>query len=98
MQKIKEMQEEDHRKRIGNTQRAIEDLKAELIKVAEQPDLTPKINEVNMELRRIQVDRARVEGEKADLRTEKDNLVSECRSTSLTTRCQHYSDCTVIFT
>lgn len=79
MQKIKEMQEVDHRKRISNTQRAIEDLKAELIKVAEQPDLTPKINEVNMELRRIQVDRARVEGEKADLRTEKDNLVSECR-------------------
>lgn len=97
------MEEEDHRKRISNTRRAIEDLKAELGKVADQPDVTPRINEVNVELRRIQVDRAKIEGEKADLRREKDNLVSEYRSKSLRQTAQCHiivtvSSCIVVFT
>lgn len=78
--KLKQMEEEDHQKRISNTRRTIEDLKAELAKVGDQPDVTPRINAVNIDLRRIQEDRARIEGEKADLRREKDNLTAECRS------------------
>lgn len=58
----------------------IEDLKAELAKVGDQPDVTPQISAVNVDLRRIQEEKARIEGEKADLRREKDNLSAECRS------------------
>lgn len=76
-QRLKQMEEEDHQKRISNTRRTIEDLKAELAKVGDQPDVTPRINEVNVELRHIQVERARIEGEKSDLRREKDNLCAE---------------------
>uniref|UniRef100_A0A673CXJ5 Structural maintenance of chromosomes protein 5 n=1 Tax=Sphaeramia orbicularis TaxID=375764 RepID=A0A673CXJ5_9TELE len=75
--RLKQTEKEDHQKRISNTRRNIEDLKAELAKVADQPDVTPRINEVNMELRRIQVEKAKIEGERADLRREKDNLCAE---------------------
>ncbi|XP_054626481.1 structural maintenance of chromosomes protein 5 isoform X1 [Dunckerocampus dactyliophorus] len=77
--KMKQTEEEDQRKRISNAKLTIEDLKAELAKVANQPDLTPRINAVNTELKHIQVERAKVEGEKADLRREKDNLCAELR-------------------
>uniref|UniRef100_A0AAX7T005 Structural maintenance of chromosomes protein 5 n=1 Tax=Astatotilapia calliptera TaxID=8154 RepID=A0AAX7T005_ASTCA len=72
--RLKQMEEEDHQKRISNTRRTIEDLKAELAKVGDQPDVTPRINAVNADLRRIQEERAKIEGEKGDLRREKDNL------------------------
>uniref|UniRef100_A0A671YKF7 Structural maintenance of chromosomes protein 5 n=1 Tax=Sparus aurata TaxID=8175 RepID=A0A671YKF7_SPAAU len=72
--RLKQMEEEDHQKRISNTRRTIEDLKAELAKVSDQPDVTPQINTVNMELRRIQETRAKLEGEKSDLRRERDNI------------------------
>uniref|UniRef100_A0A8C4H0B5 Structural maintenance of chromosomes protein 5 n=1 Tax=Dicentrarchus labrax TaxID=13489 RepID=A0A8C4H0B5_DICLA len=78
-QRLKQMEEEDHQKRISNTRLTIEDLKAELAKVGDQPDVTPRINEVNVELRRIQVERAKIEGEKSDLRREKDNIYAESR-------------------
>lgn len=77
--RLKQIEDEDHQKRISNTRRVIEDLRAELAKVSDQPDVTPRINEVNTELRRIQVERAKIEGEKTDLRREKDNLLSEFR-------------------
>ncbi|TNN63960.1 Structural maintenance of chromosomes protein 5 [Liparis tanakae] len=76
-QRLKQMEEEDHQKRISNTRRTIDDLKAELAKVADQPDMTPRINAVNVELRNIREERAKTEGEKADLRREKDNLYAE---------------------
>uniref|UniRef100_A0A3Q4GVG0 Structural maintenance of chromosomes protein 5 n=1 Tax=Neolamprologus brichardi TaxID=32507 RepID=A0A3Q4GVG0_NEOBR len=77
--RLKQMEEEDHQKRISNTRRTIEDLKAELAKVGDQPDVTPRINAVNADLRRIQEERAKIEGEKGDLRREKDNLCAESR-------------------
>ncbi|XP_053173495.1 structural maintenance of chromosomes protein 5 [Scomber japonicus] len=77
--RLKQMEKEDHQKRINNTRRTIEDLKAELGKIGDQPDVTPRINAVNVELRRIQEERAKIEGEKADLRREKDNLCAESR-------------------
>ncbi|XP_074538571.1 structural maintenance of chromosomes protein 5 [Halichoeres trimaculatus] len=78
-QRLKQTEEEDHQKRISNTKRTIEDMKAELAKIADQPDVTPRINEVNSELRRIQVERSKIELEKSDLRREKDNLRAEAR-------------------
>ncbi|XP_031701422.1 structural maintenance of chromosomes protein 5 [Anarrhichthys ocellatus] len=78
-QRLKQMEEEDHQKRISNTRRTIDDLKAELAKVGDQPDVTPRINAVNVELRSIREERAKVEGEKADLRREKDNLYAESK-------------------
>lgn len=81
--RLKQMEEEDHQKRISNTRRTIEDLKAELAKVSDQPDVTPQINTVNMELRRIQETRAKLEGEKSDLRRERDNIFAESKSESL---------------
>uniref|UniRef100_A0A4W6CRY0 Structural maintenance of chromosomes protein 5 n=1 Tax=Lates calcarifer TaxID=8187 RepID=A0A4W6CRY0_LATCA len=81
--RLKQMEEEDHQKRISNTRRTIDDLKAELAKVGDQPDVTPRINTINVELRRIQEERAKIEGEKADLRREKDHLFAESRSDEL---------------
>ncbi|XP_031142568.1 structural maintenance of chromosomes protein 5 [Sander lucioperca] len=77
--RLKQMEEEDHQRRISNTRRTIDDLKAELAKVGDQPDVMPRINAVNVELRTIREERAKVEGEKADLRREKDNLIAEYR-------------------
>uniref|UniRef100_A0A665U7R8 Structural maintenance of chromosomes protein 5 n=1 Tax=Echeneis naucrates TaxID=173247 RepID=A0A665U7R8_ECHNA len=75
--KLKQMEEEDHQKRISNTRRTINDLKEELAKVGDQPDVTPQINAINVELRRNQEERAKIEGDKADLRRERDNLYAE---------------------
>ncbi|XP_037629733.1 structural maintenance of chromosomes protein 5 [Sebastes umbrosus] len=78
-QRLKQMEEEDHQKRISNTRRTIDDLKAELAKVGDQPDVTPRINAVNIELRTIREERAKIDGEKADLRREKDNINAESK-------------------
>ncbi|XP_012726060.2 structural maintenance of chromosomes protein 5 [Fundulus heteroclitus] len=77
--RLKQTEEEDHQKRISNTRRTIEDLKSELAKISDQPDVTPQINAVNVELRRLQMERAKIEGEKADLRRESDNITAESR-------------------
>ncbi len=77
--RLKQTEEEDHQKRISNTRRTIEDLKTELAKVGDQPDVTPQIIEVNNELKRIQVERARIEVERSDLRREKDNVFAESK-------------------
>lgn len=76
------MEELDHQKRISNTRRTIKDLKDELAKVGNQQDVTPRMNAVNDELRRIQVERAKIEGERSDLRREKDNTFAEYKSKS----------------
>lgn len=79
---MKQTEEEDQQKRISNTRRTIEDLKSELAKVGDQPDVTPRISDINVELRRIQVDRARIEGEKSDLRREGNTICAECKCES----------------
>ncbi|CAG07476.1 unnamed protein product, partial [Tetraodon nigroviridis] len=78
--RLKQTEEADHQKRIVNTRRLIADLKAELAKVQDQPDVVPRINEVNVELRRNQVERAKMEEERSDLRREKDNTFAQGRS------------------
>uniref|UniRef100_A0A673Y3R5 Structural maintenance of chromosomes protein 5 n=1 Tax=Salmo trutta TaxID=8032 RepID=A0A673Y3R5_SALTR len=76
---LKQTEAADRQKRISNTRRMIDDLRAELANVGDQSDVTPQINAVNAELRRIQEEKAKMEGEKADMRREKDNLNGECR-------------------
>lgn len=78
--RMKQMEEEDHKKRISNTRQIIEVLKAELAKVGDQPDVTPRINEINGELRRIQLERAKIEGEKSDLCRGRGNICAESKS------------------
>ncbi|XP_037314140.2 structural maintenance of chromosomes protein 5-like [Pungitius pungitius] len=78
-QRLKQMEEEDHQKRISNTRRTIKDLKAELAKVGDQHDVTPRINVVNLELLNIRAEGAKLEEEKGDLRREKENLHAETR-------------------
>ncbi|KAM9785513.1 structural maintenance of chromosomes protein 5, partial [Neosynchiropus ocellatus] len=80
MLKLKQMEKEDHQKRICNTCLAIKDLKEELAKASDRPDVTPKINDINVELRRIQEEKAKIEGERSDLRREHINIVAECKS------------------
>ncbi|XP_077438004.1 structural maintenance of chromosomes protein 5 [Vanacampus margaritifer] len=77
--KMKQTEEEDQRKRIENVKLLIKDLEVVLAEAGNQPDVTPRISEVNAELRRIQLERNKVEEEKADLRREKDNLCAELR-------------------
>ncbi|XP_034028187.1 structural maintenance of chromosomes protein 5 [Thalassophryne amazonica] len=77
--KLKQMEFEDHQKRITNTKLIIEGLKAELARVGDHPDVTPRINEVNTELRHNQEQKAKIEGEKTDLRREKDNISAESK-------------------
>uniref|UniRef100_A0A8C7DAT0 Structural maintenance of chromosomes protein 5 n=1 Tax=Oncorhynchus kisutch TaxID=8019 RepID=A0A8C7DAT0_ONCKI len=74
---LKQTEAADRQKRISNTRRMIDDLRAELANVGDQSDVTPRINAVNAELRRIQEEKAKMEGEKADMRREKDNLNGE---------------------
>lgn len=84
--RLKQTEEADHQKRMANTRRIIVDLKAELNKVEDQPDVTQRISDVNVELRRNQAERAKVEGEKSDLRREKDNALAQCKSQPLSRR------------
>ncbi|XP_068603911.1 structural maintenance of chromosomes protein 5-like [Brachionichthys hirsutus] len=77
--RLKQTEEEDHQKRISNSRRTIEDLMAELGKIGELPDVAPQISAINDELKRIQVERAKTEGEKSDLRREKDNICAESK-------------------
>ncbi|KAI4823837.1 hypothetical protein KUCAC02_012392 [Chaenocephalus aceratus] len=78
-QKIKQFEAADHQKGISNTRRTIDAFKAELAKVTDQPDVMPQINAVNIELRQIREKRTQIEGEKSDLRRDKDNLHAETK-------------------
>ncbi|KAJ8347147.1 hypothetical protein SKAU_G00285480 [Synaphobranchus kaupii] len=75
--KLKETEEADRQKRIGNTRRMIEDLQAELRSVGAQEDVAPQIDAVNAELRRAQEERAQTDGELSDLRRDKDTQNGE---------------------
>ncbi|XP_036451673.1 structural maintenance of chromosomes protein 5 [Colossoma macropomum] len=76
---LKQTEEADRQKRIGNTKRMIQDLQRELDNMGSQEDVTPKIEAVNAELRRIQEEKARLDGERQDLRRDKDEANGELR-------------------
>ncbi|KAG9354043.1 hypothetical protein JZ751_012167 [Albula glossodonta] len=74
---LKQTEEVDRQKRISNTRRLIEGLKAELSTLGPQEDVTPQINGINAELRKTQEERAQIDGEQSDLRREKDTQTGE---------------------
>uniref|UniRef100_A0A6Q2WT45 Structural maintenance of chromosomes protein 5 n=1 Tax=Esox lucius TaxID=8010 RepID=A0A6Q2WT45_ESOLU len=75
---LKQTEEADRQKRISNTRRMIDDLRAELSNIGDVSDVTPQIDAVNSEIKRIQAEKAEIEGENTDLSREKDNLMAEC--------------------
>uniref|UniRef100_W5LNS0 Structural maintenance of chromosomes protein 5 n=1 Tax=Astyanax mexicanus TaxID=7994 RepID=W5LNS0_ASTMX len=76
---LKQTEETDRQKRIGNTQRMIQDLQRELDNMGSQEDVTPKIEKVNADLRTILEEKARLDGEQQDLRRDKDEGFGELR-------------------
>uniref|UniRef100_A0A8C5BUH5 Structural maintenance of chromosomes protein 5 n=1 Tax=Gadus morhua TaxID=8049 RepID=A0A8C5BUH5_GADMO len=74
---LKHTEKVDEEKRIANTKTIIDDLQKELATVGEQPDVAPRIDAISVELRGHQEERARLDGEKSDIRREKDNMVAE---------------------
>uniref|UniRef100_A0A8C1X155 Structural maintenance of chromosomes protein 5 n=1 Tax=Cyprinus carpio TaxID=7962 RepID=A0A8C1X155_CYPCA len=69
---LKQTEEADRQKRIGHTQLMIKDLQKELQNMGSMEDVTPQIEAVNAELRKIQEEKAKLEGEMSDLRRDKD--------------------------
>ncbi|KAI4882717.1 hypothetical protein NFI96_028525 [Prochilodus magdalenae] len=76
---LKQTEEADRQKRIGNTRQMIQDLQRQLDNMGNQEDVTPRIETVNAELRRIQEEKARLDGERQDLRRDKDEANGELR-------------------
>ncbi|XP_036385952.1 structural maintenance of chromosomes protein 5 [Megalops cyprinoides] len=75
--RLAQTEEAERQKRISNTRRMIDDLQAELDSVATQEDVQPQINAVSVELRQLQDERTRGQGELSDLFREKDRLTGE---------------------
>uniref|UniRef100_A0A672S7E9 Structural maintenance of chromosomes protein 5 n=1 Tax=Sinocyclocheilus grahami TaxID=75366 RepID=A0A672S7E9_SINGR len=69
---LKQTEEADRQKRIGHTQLMIKDLQKELQHMGSMGDVTPQIEDVNAELKNIQDEKAKLEGESLDLRRDKD--------------------------
>uniref|UniRef100_A0A8C1X3Y1 Structural maintenance of chromosomes protein 5 n=1 Tax=Cyprinus carpio TaxID=7962 RepID=A0A8C1X3Y1_CYPCA len=74
---LKQTEEADRQKRIGHTQLMIKDLQKELQNMGSMEDVTPQIEAVNAELRKIQEEKAKLEGEMSDLRRDKDEKSSK---------------------
>uniref|UniRef100_A0A671KPG4 Structural maintenance of chromosomes protein 5 n=1 Tax=Sinocyclocheilus anshuiensis TaxID=1608454 RepID=A0A671KPG4_9TELE len=60
---LKQTEEADRQKRIGHTQLMIKDLQKELQNMGSMEDVTPQIEAVNADLRKIQEEKAKLEGE-----------------------------------
>ncbi|XP_016097853.1 structural maintenance of chromosomes protein 5 [Sinocyclocheilus grahami] len=74
---LKQTEEADRQKRIGHTQLMIKDLQKELQNMGSMEDVTPQIEAVNADLRKIQEEKAKLEGEMLDLRRDKDEAFGE---------------------
>lgn len=72
-------------------QNLIQGLQKELDNVGSQDDVTPKIEAVNSELRSIQAEKSRLDGERQDLRRDKDEATGELRRKIY---CKHYATVT----
>lgn len=57
----------------------IQELQTELDNIGSQEDITPKMEAVNSELRNIQEEKSKLEGERQDLRRDKDEATGELR-------------------
>uniref|UniRef100_A0A8C9TE63 Structural maintenance of chromosomes protein 5 n=1 Tax=Scleropages formosus TaxID=113540 RepID=A0A8C9TE63_SCLFO len=74
---LKQMEEDDRQKRISNTRCIVAGLQAELDSLGKQEDVQPQINQINVELRGLQEDKARLESRQSDLRREKESMRGE---------------------
>uniref|UniRef100_A0A672S6Y5 Structural maintenance of chromosomes protein 5 n=1 Tax=Sinocyclocheilus grahami TaxID=75366 RepID=A0A672S6Y5_SINGR len=79
---LKQTEEADRQKRIGHTQLMIKDLQKELQHMGSMGDVTPQIEDVNAELKNIQDEKAKLEGESLDLRRDKDEASGELHRNS----------------
>uniref|UniRef100_A0A8C9VWC4 Structural maintenance of chromosomes protein 5 n=1 Tax=Scleropages formosus TaxID=113540 RepID=A0A8C9VWC4_SCLFO len=77
---LKQMEEDDRQKRISNTRCIVAGLQAELDSLGKQEDVQPQINQINVELRGLQEDKARLESRQSDLRREKEILQQQLKS------------------
>ncbi|XP_063068342.1 structural maintenance of chromosomes protein 5 [Engraulis encrasicolus] len=76
---LKQAEEADRQKRMGNTRHLISDLQAQLQQCGDHGDLGPRLDELHSQLRANQEERGRLEGERADLRRQRDRDVAELR-------------------
>lgn len=76
---LKRTEEVDRQKQIGITRRMIQDLQTELDRMGSQEDITPKIEAVNTELKRIQEEKSRLEGKRQDLSRDRNEAMGELR-------------------
>ncbi|XP_055206743.2 structural maintenance of chromosomes protein 5 isoform X3 [Gorilla gorilla gorilla] len=77
---VKQNEELDRQRRIGNTRKMIEDLQNELKTTENCENLQPQIDAITNDLRRIQDEKALCEGEIIDKRRERETLEKEKKS------------------
>nr|XP_054376007.1 structural maintenance of chromosomes protein 5 isoform X4 [Pongo abelii] len=77
---VKQNEELDRQKRIGNTRKMIEDLQNELKTTENCENLQPQIDAITNDLKRIQDEKALCEGEIIDKRRERETLEKEKKS------------------
>ncbi|KAK6493008.1 structural maintenance of chromosomes protein 5-like [Huso huso] len=76
---LKRDEETDRQKRINNTRRMIKDWQSELSSIGDLDHVQPQIDDINCQLRQIQEEKASADGERTDLKRERDNQESERR-------------------
>ncbi|RXM95464.1 Structural maintenance of chromosomes protein 5 [Acipenser ruthenus] len=70
---LKRDEETDRQKRINNTRRMIKDWQSELSSIGDLDHVQPQIDSINCQLRQIQEEKASADGERTDLKRERDN-------------------------
>ncbi|PKU45691.1 structural maintenance of chromosomes protein 5 [Limosa lapponica baueri] len=75
--RMKKDEEMDRQRKIHNTHKLIEDWKNELSTVAVSENLQPQTDAINNELKKLQEERANIDGDISDIRAEKMNQERE---------------------
>ncbi|XP_067886687.1 structural maintenance of chromosomes protein 5 isoform X2 [Heterodontus francisci] len=75
--RMKNDEEIDRQKRISNTKKMIEDLQNELNTTRNYDHVQPEIDQISSALRKVQQDKGVVDGDKIELRRQKENLEKE---------------------
>uniref|UniRef100_A0A4W3I3Y1 Structural maintenance of chromosomes protein 5 n=1 Tax=Callorhinchus milii TaxID=7868 RepID=A0A4W3I3Y1_CALMI len=78
--RMKKEEEADRQKRISNTKKMIEDWENELKASGNDDNVQPELDSISRSLRKVQEERGAIDGEKADLRRDKENLEREKKS------------------
>ncbi|MGH0145597.1 UNVERIFIED_CONTAM: hypothetical protein FKN15_045495 [Acipenser sinensis] len=70
---LKRDEETDRQKRINNTRRMIKDWQSELSSIGDLDHVQPQMDDISCQLRQIQEEKASADGERTDLKRERDN-------------------------